>query len=213
MINLSSTDTSGNETQSLFWMTSNNNTDLSNLAVVLTTATGTVFAPDGPTRLLDTRSNRGRILNPSCLDSNHRLKAKATLELDVSDLVFFAYAIHFNLTATSELATGFLTAFGSQTSTGAPAMPNASNLNFTKNVSIANSGVSPLTSRSSLFIYANVGTHVILVLQGWTLPDFSFLTSNSSAADRSPAVRSQVAHAHSRSPAAAIRSMPRSTRG
>ncbi len=50
-----------------------------------------------------------------------------------------------------------------------------SNLNFTKGVTIANSGLSPLSDGTSIFIYASQTTHVILDLQAWTLPDFSFL--------------------------------------
>lgn len=207
IINLSTTDSNNDEVQSLFTMTGDNSTGLDNLAVVLTTATGTVFAPVGPTRLLDTRYSayRGRIANPTCLDANHRVKAKNVLELDVSDLVFFAYAIHFNLTATSELGTGFLTAFGSQNSTGTPHVPNASNLNFHEQLSVANSGLSPLSDRLSLFIYASNTTHIVLDLQGWTLPDFSFLQNTSGSA----AVRSQAVK--QRSPASAIRAMPRKT--
>ena len=42
------------DADTLYWMAGDNEAgDLSNLAVVLTTATGTVFAPVPPTRLLD----------------------------------------------------------------------------------------------------------------------------------------------------------------
>lgn len=206
IINLSTTDSSG-DIQSLFTMTGDNVSGLDNLAVVLTTATGTVFAPVGPTRLLDTRSAtyRSRIANPQVLDSKFRLTAKSTLELDLSDLVFFAYSIHFNLTATQALSAGFFIVFGSQDSTGAPLRPNASNLNYPANTNIANSGLSPLSDRLSLFIYTNVTSHVILDVQGWTLPDFSFLQETSGSA----AVRSQAVK--QRSPASAIRAMPRKT--
>jgi hypothetical protein len=214
MINLSALDSQGVESQSLFWMTGDNSTvdssgsNLDNLAVVLTTATGTVFAPVGPSRLLDTRtaSLRDRVVKPSVLNSHGQLIGGQILELDVSDIVIFAWAIHFNLTATSETGTGFLTAFGSQDTKGNPVKPNASNLNFHENITIANSGLSPLSDNLSLYIYANVTTHVILDLQGWTLPDFSFLLESNPTA--SPAVAKASAQ---RSPAAAARAIPRRT--
>jgi hypothetical protein len=156
---------------------------LHNLAVVLTTATGTVFVPYGPFRALDTRSAslRTLILNPSVLDSSHRLIKGKTLELQLDGLVEFAYAVHFNLVAVSTTASGYLTCFGSQTAGGGPARPNASNINFAKGVTIANHSVSPLSDRLSLFIYAASTTHVIVDIQGWTLPDFSFLINNTGA--------------------------------
>jgi hypothetical protein len=162
----------------LFWMAGDDaDAQLENLAVVLTTATGTVFAPVGPTRVLDTRSTalRTLLVNQSVLDSSHRLIGGKTLELQLDTFVDFAYAVHFNITAVTPTGGGFLTAFGSQTAAGAPAKPNASNLNYTTNVTIANHGVSPLTDILSLYIYASRTTHVIVDVQGWTLPDFSFL--------------------------------------
>jgi hypothetical protein len=212
LINLSAPDSQGITSQSLFWMTGDNSTvdsngsNLDNLAVVLTTATGTVFAPVGPSRLLDTRyaSMRHRILKPSVLNSHGQLIGKQVLELDLSDIVSFAWAIHFNLTATVETGTGFLTAFGSQDSKGNPAVPTASNLNFHENLSIANSGLSPLSSNLSLYIYASTTTHVILDVQGWTLPDFSFLLEPDATAAAATAKASPQ-----RSAAAAVRSIPR----
>jgi hypothetical protein len=167
----------------LFWMAGDNSAnDLSNLAVVLTTATGTVFVPYGPFRALDTRNDRTLLASTTVLDSLHRLRAGQTLELQLDSFVQFAYAVHFNVTAVTPVGTGFLTAFGSQTTGGGPARPLASNINFTKNVNIANHSVSPLSDRLSLFIYASQTTHVIVDIQGWTLPDFSFLLANAGAA-------------------------------
>ena len=167
----------------LFWMAGDNSAkDLSNLAVVLTTATGTVFVPFGPFRALDTRINRALLASQTVLDSQHRLIGGRTLELQLDTFVQFAYAVHFNITAVTPAGGGFMTAFGSQTVTGAPALPKASNINFQKGVNLANHSVSPLSDRLSLFIYSSQTTHVIVDIQGWTLPDFSFLLANAGAA-------------------------------
>ncbi len=167
------------DVDTLFWMAGDNaSKDLTNMAVVLTTATGTVFAPFGPKRVLDTRKSSGRtLLTPKsgALDSSGRLRAGKFVELKLASFVIFGYAVHFNLTATGEAAGGYLTVWG------AGAQPSASNLNFQK-VSIANHGVASLSANMSIFIYASQTTHVILDVQGWTLPDFSFLIANNSAA-------------------------------
>jgi hypothetical protein len=128
-----------------------------------------------PNRILDTRNAAGRALiaNHSALDSSGRLIGGQSLELQLDSFVIFAYAIHFNLTATQETASGFLTAYPGGT------RPSASNLNFGAGKSIANSGLAPLSTNTSLFIYSSKTTHLILDLQGWTLPDFSFLIGNS----------------------------------
>jgi hypothetical protein len=172
LVNL--TETVGSATtDTLYWMAgpAAGISNLDNLTVVLTTATGTVFAPVPPSRLLDTRysTTRHRVQNLSALDSKGRLIGGHAVEIALDDLVEFAYSIHFNLTATQETTGGYLTVYpgGSK--------PNVSNLNFTKGVTIANSGLSPLSDNTSIFIYASQTTHVILDLQAWTLPDFSFL--------------------------------------
>jgi hypothetical protein len=183
LINLTETvDLGGGATQdidTLFWMAGDNAAaGLDNLAVVLTTATGTVFVPFGPFRALDTRSSslRTHILNgPAVLDSQHRLIGGKTLVLDLSDFVEFAYSVHFNLTVTTSTSGGYLTAFGSQDTNGDPDQPLASNINFAKGQVIANHGISPLSSDGTLYIFASSTTHVVLDIQGWTLPDFSFL--------------------------------------
>jgi hypothetical protein len=166
----------------LFWMAGDNNAgNLDNLAVVLTTATGTVFVPYGPFRALGTRSSplRQLVVDPTVLDSQHRLIGGKTLELDLKDFVNFAYAVHFNLTVVGSTSGGYLTAFGAQDSGGDPDRPLASNINFSKAQVIANHGVSPLSSLSTLYIFASATTHVVLDIQGWTLPDFSFLNTGS----------------------------------
>ena len=74
-----------------------------------------------------------------------------------------------------------------------------SNLNFTKGVSIANSGISPLSTNGSIFIYASVSTQVLLDIQGWTLPDFSYLIGDgvggAVATQATPQARAQKATA------------------
>jgi hypothetical protein len=182
LLNLTEQVTTGTGTatvDTLFWMAGDNgDAQLENLAVVLTTATGTVFAPyaeivndvpKGPLRVLDTRSNRSLLVTQTVLDSSHRLIGGKTLELQLDGFVNFAYAVHFNLTAVSPTGGGFLTAWGSGTK------PTTSNLNFTTGVNLANHTVSPLSDTLSLFIYASKTTHVLVDIQGWTLPDFSFI--------------------------------------
>ncbi len=213
LVNLTETvDTSAGGTatvDTLFWMAGDDaDSQLENLAVVLTTATGTVFAPVGPTRVLDTRSTalRTLLVNQSVLDSSHRLIGGKTLELQLDTFVDFAYAVHFNITAVAPTGSGFLTAFGSQTGTGGPAKPNASNVNYTTNVTIANHSVSPLTDRLSLYIYASRTTHVVVDVQGWTLPDFSFLIA-------SPAKAKAALRAGHKSLGVVRRPMPRRRTG
>jgi hypothetical protein len=182
LLNLTETVSTGTGTatvDTLFWMAGDNgDAQLENLAVVLTTATGTVFAPYaeivndvpiGPLRVLDTRSNRSLLVSQSVLDSSHRLIGGKTLELQLDGFVNFAYAVHFNLTAVSPTGGGFLTAWGSGSK------PTTSNLNFSTGVNLANHTVSPLSDTLSLFIYASRTTHVLVDIQGWTLPDFSFI--------------------------------------
>lgn len=206
LLNLTEQVTTGTGTatvDTLFWMAGDNgDAQLENLAVVLTTATGTVFAPyaeivndvpKGPLRVLDTRSNRSLLVTQTVLDSSHRLIGGKTLELQLDSFVQFAYAVHFNITAVTPTNGGFMTAFGSQSGTGAPLRPTASNINYTKSVTIANHSVSPLSDRLSLFIYASSTTHVIVDIQGWTLPDFSFLSANGGAKMAGSQFRSQAA--------------------
>jgi hypothetical protein len=187
---LNLTETVGTATNdTLYWMAGDNAAaNLKNLTVVLTTATGTVFAPVPPSRLLDTRSaaTRHRVLNNSALDANGRLLGGQSLVITLDDLVEFAYSIHFNLTATAETASGYLTVYPGG------AVPVVSNLNFGMGKSIANSGLSPLSATNTLSIYASHTTHVILDLQGWTLPDFSFL-KDAMGSDATPQVAGRSA--------------------
>jgi hypothetical protein len=190
MLNLTeavTTSTGTSTVDTLFWMAGDNgDAHLENLAVVLTTATGTVFAPYatiqgsvpiGPLRVLDTRSNRALVASTTVLDSSHRLIGGQTLELQLDSFVDFAYAVHFNLTAVTPTGSGFMTAFGSQAISGGPLKPVASNINFTTGVTIANHSISSLSDRLSLFIYSSRTTHVLVDIQGWTLPDFSFIVN------------------------------------
>jgi hypothetical protein len=185
LINLTETVDTGTgsaDIDTLFWMAGDNaNGDLANLAVVLTTATGTVFAPYaytdsngaaiGPYRVLDTRSTAGRLRlsSQTVLDSSHRLIGGKTLEIQLDDFVKFAYAVHINVTAVTPTGVGYLTVYGN-----AP-QPVASNLNYTAGVNIANHTVAPISDVSSLHIFASKTTHVLVDIQGWTLPDFSYL--------------------------------------
>lgn len=176
------TDTGTATVDTLFWMAGDNAAaDLANLTVVHTSATGTVFAPVGPTRVLDTRSNRALLASQSVLDSAHRLVTAKTLKLQLDSFVKFAYAVHMNITAVTPTGNGFLTVFGSQTGTGGPNQPKASSVSFSSGVTIANHVVSPLTDDFSIFIYTSKTTHIIVDVQGYTLPDFSFLNNNAGA--------------------------------
>lgn len=200
LINLTeqSTDNQGNpETvDTLYWMAGPNDPagQLHNLTVVLTTATGTVFAAVPPQRLLDTRASGGRtrIANQSVLDSQGRLIGGKALELQLDEFIIFAYAVHFNLTAVAETGNGFLSVYPG------PTRPTVSNLNYSTGINIANAGLSPLSSNFSVFIYASKTTHVLFDLQGWTLPDFSFLKANSPAVQAQAAGRAAAAKAAAR---------------
>ncbi len=174
------------DADTLYWMAGDNSAgDLGNLAVVLTTATGSVFAPVSPTRLLDTRNSAGRarVQDHSVLNSSGQLIGGKSLVLQLDDLVFNAYAIHFNLTSTAQGGSGYLTVYPG------PSLPTVSNLNFYKGVNIANSGLSPLSQTFTISIFASVTTHVLLDIQGWTLPDFSYLMGDGVGGD----VATQVA--------------------
>jgi hypothetical protein len=178
------TNTNGSTSQvdTLFWMAGPNaDTKLENLAVVLTTATGTVFAPFGPKRVLDTRTASGRTLiakTSGILDSAGRLIAGKTLELKLDTFVKFAYALHYNLMATQAIGNG-----GAATVWGSPTRPSATQVHFDKSKPVANSGITPLSTNISVKLFTTVTCHLVLDIQGWTLPDFSFLkTTNGSAA-------------------------------
>ena len=120
---------------------------------------------------------------PSVLNSSGQLIGGKSLVLQLDDLVFNAYAIHFNLTSTAQAGSGYLTVYPG------PSLPTVSNLNFYKGVNIANSGLSPLSQTFTISIFASVTTHVLLDIQGWTLPDFSYLRGDGVGGD----VATQVA--------------------
>jgi hypothetical protein len=178
------TDSGTSNVDTLFWMAGPNTsgTSLANLAVVLTTATGTVFAPYGPKRVLDTRVASGRTLianAASVLDSQGRLIAGKSLQLDLDTFVRFAYALHYNLMATQAVGDG-----GAVAVWGPGSRPSATQVHFDKTKPVANCGIVPLSENLSVFLYTSVTCHVVLDVQGWTLPDFSFLISSSDPASQ-----------------------------
>ena len=134
------------------------------------------------------------------LDSQGRLIGGKALELQLDNFVIFAYAVHFNLTATGETGGGFLTVYpgGDQADGLEPELLGGRQTSPT-------AACRPLSSNISIFIYASKTTHVLLDLQGWTLPDFSFLMGNSPAdaakagrRGRRPAERAARARCRSR---------------
>ncbi|MFP5283566.1 MAG: hypothetical protein ACLGIF_08965 [Actinomycetes bacterium] len=127
------------------------------------------FAPE---RVLDTRTNRSRVLrtSPGAYDSAFRLKARAWLDvwLEVADANFIVDAAYLNVTATGSLAAGYLTVYPPGPLTG------TSTLNYGKGQTLANSAavateLVTISGRGSFFavrVYASSTTHVILDLAG-----------------------------------------------
>jgi hypothetical protein len=112
-----------------------------------------------PQRVLDSRfpSTRVHILNPSGnLDSTGRLLGGHQIEIDLSGLEFAAAGAFCNFTAVVPLSAGYMTLWQGGT------RPATSSINFAANAVIANFAVTGVSGTDSVFIFANVTTHVIL---------------------------------------------------
>jgi hypothetical protein len=126
-----------------------------------------------PTRMLDTRATAGRafIVNPSVLDSAHRVIGLKWLQLDLSSLADFFESAFVNLTAVTPTAAGYL-ALSPKPPAGLGAPPT-SNLNY-GTATLANAAVVP-TIDGSVWIYASRTTHVILDVTALNLPGANLL--------------------------------------
>jgi subtilisin family serine protease len=115
---------------------------------------GSTFVSLPPTRILDTRSTGGPI------------GQGATRNLQVTGLNGVpptATAVVANVTVTGGTAASYVTVFP-----GGTAVPNASNLNFTKSETVPNLAIVQLGSSGNLGIYNSLGsTQVIVDLQGY----------------------------------------------
>jgi hypothetical protein len=146
-----------------------------------------------PVRAVDTRSagGRTRILNLSALDANGRLKAGATMDVNLSDIADLADAVLMTVAAISATGSGFLTVF-----------PYLSTRPATANVGYAvgrdgNSFVFcgagfdeiDLDPSTAISIYALAATHVIVDVFGFVvrvpgqvLANFGTATASGAAA-------------------------------
>ena len=140
-------------------------------AAVHTDANSNSFVPlTAPKRLLDTRSLRTNVLDPTGkFDSAHRLLAGQTIHINLASLVVFADAVTANLTVTGPLRGGFLTLWS-----GGVARPTASSINFGTGQTIANLTVSGIaefstTVTDTIAIFTSATTHVILDVAGFAV--------------------------------------------
>ncbi len=112
------------------------------------TATGNLFTPASPVRVLDTRI------------SAQTLGAGGSLVVPVAPSSSTAAVV--NVTATNTTAASFLTVYPGGT------RPTASDLNFVAGQTIPNLAVATLTASGTVTIYNNTGsTDVVVDLVGW----------------------------------------------
>lgn len=133
----------------------------------------TPYAMPTPVRLLDTRSSAGRarIIGSStaAFDSQHRLKAGAHLDVEVSPAAgdYELPSVYLNVVAVSPLMSGYLKVYRP----GQP-VPIASTLNYTARQTIANlafvaTGI--VAGRYAVRIMTRSTTHVVADLTGFTV--------------------------------------------
>jgi hypothetical protein len=135
-------------------------------SLVYSDFTANMFAPIIPARAVDTRTagGRTRIINPSSLDAQGRLRGGQTMRVNLADFVFFGLAIYGNVTVTQPTAAGFVTMWpmGPQ--------PVASSVNFVAGQTIANFAVCGIgfdaTFDDFVSIFASQTTHVIMDITG-----------------------------------------------
>lgn len=118
------------------------------------TATGKLFEPQGPVRIVDTRTS-AQTLGPG-----------GTLVVPVAGTAArvpnMAIAVILNVTATNPTTPGFLTLYPSDP------RPTASDVNFVTGQSVPNAVVATLSSTGSVTIYNSSGsTDVVVDLVGW----------------------------------------------
>lgn len=153
--------------------------DVVSAGFVHTSATSNTLVPIDPDRVVDTRNSAGRqrIMNPSALDVNGRVKAGQAIKVDLSPDVQFGTAVNCNLTAVKPLAGGYLSLLPEKPS-GAPA---TSSLNFVAGQVIANFAVAPIGHQEGgdyVYIYAHQTSHVLLDATGFVVGDWSQVIGN-----------------------------------
>ena len=127
------------------------------------------FLPN-PTRVLDTRSGSGQRLNAGQsivinLGEGFGTVPSGGREITPQGLVIFGLGALVNLTAVSPLGGGFLTAWPSGP------RPNASALNYSTGVTIANFSIVALAPTDSFLVFASQTTHVLVDVVGFIVPD------------------------------------------
>ena len=113
-----------------------------------------------PARLLETRSGPDMATTDHRFESIGALPSGSTLELPVAGrggVSNIATSAVLNVTVTEPAGPGFITVFPCGT-----ARPTASNLNFTKGLTVANSVLSKLGATGSVCIYTTTTTHLIV---------------------------------------------------
>jgi hypothetical protein len=184
----------------LLWFTHNFPTATTPIvsAPVHTEATANVYAQlEVPVRLVDTRTAAGRanIVNPSgTLDSLGRLKAGETIYINLDSQVFFAEAVHANITVANMAASGFMTVWS-----GVGSVPITSTINFGASGPLTNFFVSGIAEISTtilnvIAVHTVATTHVILDVAGFSVPGFEY-TKFTAAAPNAGSARLQRARA------------------
>ena len=123
------------------------------------------FGPVGPTRLVDTRPERGQ----GAITVTKQLVGGATeLELTIPGVAGVPdepiSAVVLNLTATQATGAGAITLYPCGT------FPPVSSLNYVPGITVANGVIAPLSPSGTLCVYAKVPTHVIIDISGWFAP-------------------------------------------
>ncbi len=136
---------------------------------VRTGRNSTVVESISPIRMLDTRpeetAGKAGIMNPSAIDAAGFIKAGNTLNLNLDALLVFGWSIFANITVVAGGSSGFITAFP-----GGEPRPNASNVNYTPGLVIANFALIGLGSTGGainvISIYAATPAKVIVDVAG-----------------------------------------------
>lgn len=165
--------------------------ELVSAGFVHTSSTSNTLVPIDPIRVVDTRNSAGRqrIMNPSALDANGRVKAGQAIKVDLSPDVQFGTAVNCNLTAVNPLAKGFLALIPEY----AGGQPATSSLNFVAGQVIANFAVAPIGHQEGgdyVYIYAHQTSHVLLDATGFVVGDWSQVIGNPGPHPQALAVQS-----------------------
>jgi hypothetical protein len=174
---------------------------------VHTQRTSNTTVPIVPKRMIDTRFSWGRqfIMNPGGnLAANGQLLSNKTIEIDLSQLVFFAEAVFLNATVTGQIANGFVQVWP----TGYP-RPNSSNVNYVKGQDLSNFAATQVGSNANsldvISIFTTQTTHVIIDIAafvvGWgsVNPAFSSMGASSASATAAAASPAELRERKARS--------------